>query len=349
MSRLAVVLLAAVLSAAALAPAPAAAQNLTVAVPAVPPGGAAPLVNGVVMGGASSIYLTVTNGRAGTTVNEIAFEGNQFDTIIGGLAPAGWSVTDMSTTGQRTYVTFRVAACGTGGLANGQSGIFRIDFDVPASSADTTMSFRSITPSDPCGGPTGWPNVTSPSFPDRSLSITAAVAPNAGGSPLSTTVTYTVTNLSSTARTVSMALPTISPAGGTASACTPASRALAARGGAGSFTCAVTLTAATPTLFTIASNASGTGASGVGAAATAMVGPATASFSFDELGAANGQIVRATLSVTNDAGTTISVTPPAYSALTLAALAPASGAVDPGRRRRRSRPAAPPASPTRSR
>lgn len=317
---------------AATAPAAARAQTLTVTAPAAPPGGAAPLVNGVVMGVSSPVYLDVANGRAGTVLTQITFQASGNASVIaGGAGPPGWTVSNVSTGGARDQITFQVVTCGQAGIASGQTGRFRIDYQRPVTSADTTTGFKSITPSDPCTGTGGW-SVGYPSIQEASLSIAATAAPASGASPLSTTVTYTVTNQSTTSRTVSMALPTVTPsAGATPSACTPASLAIAANGGSGSFTCPVVLApGATPTVYTIASNASGgTAASGLGAAVTVVAGPVASRFAFDLTDAANGDVVRATLQVTNATGAAIAVAPPAYAALTLTSLAPVAGVGDP--------------------
>lgn len=316
---------------AAAAPLAARAQ-VTVTVPATPPGGAAPLQNGVVMGVASPIYLTVTNNRAGATLTQIAFTGQNTSPIAGGAGPDGWVVSDLtySAATTRYTITFRVATCGVGDIATGASRTFRIDYQRPTRAGDNTTGFRTTTPSDPCGGATGWTAVANPSFNVRSFSVSASAAPVGGASPLASSVTYTVINRSTTQRTVSVALPTVTPsAGATPSACAPASQAIAANGGVGTFTCPVSFTTATPVVYGVASNASGPTSQGLGATTPVAVGATTASFAFDRVDAGTGDTVRATLQVTNRTAAPISVTPPAYGALALANVARVAGALDP--------------------
>jgi hypothetical protein len=65
------------------------------------------------------------------------------------------------------------------------------------------------------------------------------------------------------------------------------------------------------------------------ATATARVWTVFAAFAFDITSAGAGAAVRATLTVYNDTAAALTVTPPAYAALQLASVAPATGALDP--------------------
>ena len=324
---------AAALAAAALVtPATARAQDLVITVPAVPPDAAPPLVNAAVMGRSGFVYFDVANSRTGTTLNQILLESPNFGEIAGGVAPPGWTITDLDNHGNRMKITFRVVTCGQAGIAAGQQGTFRVDFQPGAAQgSDYTDTFKTITPSDPCGGPAGW-SVQGPVIPVKALAVSGSVAQAGGPSPLSTNVTYTVTNYSTAAKTVSVALPKVTPAtGATATACTPASQPIAAAASY-TFTCGLTLTSATPASYSVASNASGTvvAASGTGVSVGPIrVAPATATFTLDDLNAAPGQVVRGSYQVTNWTGAPISVTPPSYAQLALAALANAPGAADP--------------------
>jgi len=292
--------------------------------------GSPPIANAVTRSTASSVSFDATNVRAGTTLRQFQVRLPSGYVVTGGAGPSGWTVTGI-TNGART-ITFRVANCAVGGLATGTTGTFRVDANAPTTTlaSDTTDALTSVAGTDPCSGTSGWTE-TSPGlvrWPRKTLRITGAVAPAAGAVPLAATATWTVTNLSSGTRTVSVS-PAVTPAAGwTGGACTPTSRSLAA-GAAGTFTCSYSFTAAG--LYTLAATATGTSStSAVGAVAgTVLAGAATASFAFDTQVAGPNDTVRATLTVQNLGGSTIRVTPPTYAELGLTNLARDTGAADP--------------------
>jgi hypothetical protein len=331
----------ALLALGALASAPAArAQSFqVVATPSAPP-----IANAVTQYQASSVSFNATNTRANTRVRRVTFTVPTGYTIQGGAGPTGWAMTRITTGGRRT-IRFQVVDCNQQGIPSGSTGTFRLDV-TPATvgniTADVTDHLWTVTPADPCGGPTGWstPPQNSVAFQRKALSLTASAAPLNGPSPLATTVSFTVSNQSSAAQAnVAVAAPTVtaSPAGAsyTATPCTPATVSLAARGSAGAtatVTCGFTLTApaGSAASFAFASTASNAASSAVGArAGPVTVGPATATFALDKLNAGPGETVVATLSVTNNTAATITVTPPGFAALSLTNLQKLTGATDP--------------------
>jgi len=84
----------------------AAAQNMTVAPSASTP----PLANAVTQNAASSIFFDVTNQRAGTTMNEVAFLVPYAAT--GGAGPAGWALQALYPWFGGMFVAFQVTTCG---------------------------------------------------------------------------------------------------------------------------------------------------------------------------------------------------------------------------------------------
>lgn len=313
--------------AAALACASAAAQNMTVTLTTPTP----PIANAVTQAVPSSLFVDVKNTRT-TTMNEIGFQTPYPAT--GGAGPAGWALQALYPSNGGTIVAFQVTTCGQGGLANGQTGTFRIDMTPnvsPSPSQDTTDPLPVMVYGAPCGGSVRWKQVTS-SYPRKVLAMTAVASPLLGPAPLTTTVTFNVTNRStSTYSGIALTGLTITPSAGTSSSCSPATLTLAPNASS-AFTCTVTLPSA-GTSYTVAAGArSGNGsASAVGATAgPILVGSATATFAFDKLAVRSGDVVRATLTVTNGSGAAIDVTPPTYPQLALTStLTPVSGAANP--------------------
>jgi hypothetical protein len=326
-----------VLASALLAAGPARAQvNLAVTPSAA---ATAPLVNAVTHGAASSFYLDVANSKGSTNLRQIEFRLPLGWVAQGGGAPEGWTVTRLQTNGFYA-VRFQIADCSAtavGGITSGKTGTFRLDVTPPTSAVagDWSDTLARIAVADPCGGTTGW-NVTSASavaIPVKALAVTGTVAPAQGPVGIATTSTWTVTNLSSAARTVTPSVM-VTPQGGSAVACGPVSPAtvsLAPAGAAGAsatFTCARTLS--TAGVYTFAATASGAGASAVGATAgSARAGGVTATFAFTTLTAGPADQVQAEMTFQNNTASAATVTPPRYSQLTLAALGQSPGTKDP--------------------
>jgi hypothetical protein len=310
----------------------AAAQNMAVAPSASTP----PLANAVTQNVASSIFLDVTNQRTGTTMNEVAFFVPYAAT--GGAGPAGWALQALYPYNGGMYVAFQVTTCGQGGLGNGQTGKFRIDMTPTSASAgpiaaDVSDNVDVYVFADPCGGNPNWTSVST-SYRRKALSMTGSAVPAVGPAPLATTVTWTVKN-QSTASQSNIALTgtpkiTVTPSAGVTFTCSPATLPALAAGASNTFSCNVTLPTS-GTSYTIAAAAGNATATAAGATAgPILVASATAAFAFDKLFARSGDLVRATLTVTNRTASAIDVTPPTYAQLSLTpTLTRASGTTDP--------------------
>jgi len=275
----------------------------------------------------------VANTRPGAVLSQMRFRLPTGYDLHNAFGPPGWTMTAASFNG-RWSVILRVADCAAGGsIAQGGTGRFRLEVTPPTGgqSTDTTDPLAALTPSDPCGGASGW-TVTSPSsvrIPRKVLQVTGAVSPPTGAPPLAATVTWTVRNLSNATKNgVALSQVTVAPPSGWSGSCSPATRNIPSDE-SGTFTCAYTLS--TPQSYEFSTSATGgTNASAVGASAGSIgVGAATATFALDKLAAGTGDTVTATLSVRNNTSGTITVTPPASSALQLTNLATAPGSVQP--------------------
>jgi hypothetical protein len=300
--------------------------TLTVTTPAFP----APIANAVTHASGSSITFNVANTKANTKLRQIEFRLPSGYVPVGGLGPPGWTVT--RTTNQRR-IRFAISDCSQNGIASGETASFRLDVTAPTGwlSGDVTDTLSSISPSDPCGGTTGW-SVTSASsvqIPRKTLRITGTVSPAQGAPPLAATATYTITNLTGQTKSGIALSPSVAPATGwTSGGCSPATLSLAA-GASANFTCSYTLTGA-PQSYTFGATAAGAGVSAVGTSAgSVLVGAVIATFAFDSVSAGVGDEVRATLSVRNQGASAISVTPPPFSALVLQNVVRETGAPDP--------------------
>ena len=301
----------------------AAAQGMTLALTPT----TAPIVNAVTQGVASSLYVDVTNTSA-TTLSEIYFT-TPFP-ANGGAGPTGWALQGIQPNGGGSFIGFQISTCGQGGLATGQKGTFRIDMTPGGTipSDRTTDRLSAAVFSNPCGAnPWGTASVT---FPRKTLSITGAASPTAGAAPLSETVTFTVTNHSSGNQSgIALTGLTVTPAAG-APSCSPGTLSINS-GVTKTFTCSISMNPASATSYTVAAGAGNGSATAAGVTVgPILVGPATAAFAFDNLAARPGDVVRATLTVTNQTGSAIAVTPPTYAQLTLTStLTPVSGAANP--------------------
>jgi len=293
--------------------------------------GSPPIANAVTHGLPSSISFTATNTKAGTQLRQIEFRLASSYTIQGGLGPPGWTVTRI-VSGTFWTIRFQVADCAVGGIASGGSGTFRVDTTPPAGTlaADATDALNRITPSDPCGGTTGWTvtSAASVTWLRKVLQVTGTVAPAQGAPPVAATATWTVKNLSSATKNGITPTTAVTPSTGfTGGTCLPPSLSLAP-GASGNFTCTYSIT--TPGSYAFAATAGTAGATAVGASAGSVrVGAATATFAFDSLSAGRGDRVRATLTVRNNGASAITATPPGYAALVLTNLTKAAGATDP--------------------
>jgi hypothetical protein len=314
------------------------AQDFTVALTPA----AAPLSNGATQNHASSVYYDVTNSKANTNVTEVEFRLPSGYTAQGGLPPAGWTVSRIYTRGGRYRVHFRTADCTLPGasIVNGQTVTFRIDVTPPTTgiSGDTTNYLLSVVPNNPCGSAGNWtlPGNNTIPLPRKVLWVTASAAPLSGASPLADTLGVTVKNESNVSKTgVTVPAPTVTASSGAsylAWGCTPVASPLAA-GATSTITCSYTLTAAASGVssFGFAATATGPTASALGAVAgPVLVGPATATFAFDNLAAGPGDDVQAILAVMNNTAGAMTITPPRFSQLTLVNVAKATGTSDPG-------------------
>jgi len=326
------------LMAMALAPAALAADLDVVLTPMAPP-----LSNGVTHATASSVSFDVTNSKAGTQIRRLDFALPAGYTGNGGVGPAGWVAVPV-TTGTLSRIRFQVTSCSQAGLAANSTATFKLNATPPTTTAlpgDTTDSLGSVTPSDPCGGPGGWtvPAQDSVTFPRRVLAISAAASVTSGTSPLTTSITFTVANKASVAKSgVSIQTPAVTASTGgtfTTSGCTSKQLNLAARGGTGdtaTVTCTYQFSAPSKAgvEFTVASTASGSSATSTGATSPPIqVGPFVATFAFDTLKAGPGGRVVATLTVKNNSTATVFIALPTYDALTLRNLTRASGTANP--------------------
>jgi hypothetical protein len=319
-----------------------------------------PLVNATTHRVQSSLYLTAQNQAGGQPVRHVDFQLPGAYAPVGGTGPAGWAVVRI----EGSHVVFEAPSCSPGNqIAPGQTATFRIDaLATGGMNADTTDDkLGGINATDQvaggtvsCGGANSTEDRTQAQWTRKGLYVTAVAAPASGGSPLTATVAFKVQNMTDTAWTAvrlcgkysagaCVTAPRVYQNGAqvrlSPQSCAPASLNLAkynAVGDTGTITCTYALSGAGNTFqfAATADNGLAVGDKNYTSAAGAisnlvLLGNATATFALDILNAGQLSTVRATLTVTNNTGSKITVTPPTYAQLAATGLTRLSGTRDP--------------------